>query len=256
MEDFLARTFATGQSEDIMNISRLITIAAAVIGLLTPNLSAQVRITEVNVSARTVELTNFGSSAQSLSGWFFCHRFVYPGLSGSLAAGETRQFSVTFNQTSSDLGLYNSSSFASTTAMQDFVQWGAGGIGRESVAVAKGIWATGAFLTVPASGLSFHSKGLLASGVRNNNWFTGRAHAGFPLPDPVIETANLAGGQWTVTCNSFYLPAALKPETNTLLSGTWTPVTPAVTDLGGGRVRLVYSAGSGNRAFTRIRPVP
>ena len=40
-----------------------------------------------------------------------------------------------FTDNASDLGLYNSSAFSSTTAMEDFVQWGAGGQGRESVAV-------------------------------------------------------------------------------------------------------------------------
>ncbi|MFN0126655.1 MAG: hypothetical protein ACKV19_08225 [Verrucomicrobiales bacterium] len=239
-----------------MNISRLLCLAVSALGFFTSCLHAQVRITEVNLSTRKVELTNFGSANQSLSGWFFCHRFSYLALSGSLAEGETKEFSVTFNLTSSDLGLYNSSTFSSPAAMQDFVQWGAGGIGREGVAASKGIWTAGVFLNVPASGLSFHSKGLLASGVRDANWFTGRAHAGFPVPDPVIESAIVEGGQWTVTCSSFYLPAALKPETNTVLSGTWSTVTPAATDLGDGKVRLVYAAGSGSQEFTRIRAVP
>jgi hypothetical protein len=239
-----------------MNTFRLFCLAVSAAGCFASSLHGQVRITEVNVSARTVELTNFGSSAQSLTGWFFCHRFIYPSLSGSLAAGETKQFSVSFNQTSSDLGLYNSGSFGSSSAMQDFVQWGEGGLGREFVAVSKGIWSAGAFLTVPAANLSFHSKGLLASGVRNTNWFVGLPHRGFPVPDPVIESSSLTGGQWSVTVNSFYLPAALKPETNTVLSGTWAQVTPVVTDLGSGRARLVYAAGSGDRGFTRVRAVP
>jgi hypothetical protein len=242
-----------------MNIPPLLRLAAALFGFILaagPLSAQQVRITEVNVSARNVELTNFGTTSQSLSGWFFCHRFVYPALSGTLAAGESRQFSVSFNQTSSDLCLYNSSSFGSSTAMQDFIQWGAGGLGRQSVAVSKGIWTAGTFFSVPAAGISFHAKGLSTSGLRTGNWFNGLPHAGFPVPDPVLESALLASGQWTVTVNSFYLPPALLPETNTALTGTWQTATPSVTDLGSGRVRLVFSAGGSTRGFTRVRAVP
>lgn len=43
------------------------------------------------------------------------------------------------NDTSADLGLYNTNSFANAAAMEDFVQYGGSGIGRESVAASKGI---------------------------------------------------------------------------------------------------------------------
>lgn len=240
-----------------MNISRLLPLTAVLFSGLSLPAAAQVRITEVNVSARNVEITNFGTTTVNLSGWFFCHRFTYPSLSGSIAPGESRQFSVSFDRTSSDLCLYTSSAFASATALEDFIQWGAGGIGRESVAAAKGIWTTGSFFTVPATGVSYHAKAQPpASGLRLSNWFTALPHAGFPVPAPALETGTLTGGTWTLTVNSRYLPASLIPEVNTSLTGTWT--TPAVTrtDLGSGRVRLTFPAASGAREFARVRAQP
>ncbi len=50
-----------------------------------------------------------------------------------------------------DFGYYNSSgSFGSAANMIDFMQYGSGGNGRESVAVAKGIWAAGTFISGPS----------------------------------------------------------------------------------------------------------
>ena len=43
--------------------------------------------------------------------------------------------------------------------MEDFVQWGGGGNGRESVAVSKGIWTQGAFVSPVAQGHSIEYDG-------------------------------------------------------------------------------------------------
>ncbi|MEL6698783.1 MAG: T9SS type A sorting domain-containing protein [Bacteroidota bacterium] len=120
--------------------------------------SAQVVINEVQYgSSSTIELKNVGSSTVDVSNWWLCYLFTYRQLSASnitvtgntmMAPGDivTISGSGLSLGTSSDLGIYNSSSFGSSTAMEDFVQWGAGGQGRESVAVTKGIWTAGDFV--------------------------------------------------------------------------------------------------------------
>ncbi len=227
-----------------------------VFALLTAIAPAQVRITEVNVQQQRVELTNFGQTTVSLTTWQWCRRFVYSAVGGSIAPGETRQFSVSMDQTSSDIGLYRSSLFGSSTDMEDFVQYGAAGIGRESVAVAKGIWPAGQFLTTPAAGLSLHAKGQPpASGSRLPNWFTGQPHQGFPVPGPQIESFTVTGGEWRLVVSSFHLASALKAEASADLGPVWQMQTPAVLDLGSGRFDIRFPA-SGPRQFARISAQP
>ena len=235
---------------------RLLLLACAVLLATLTTGQAQVRITEVTISTRTVELTNFGLTAVDMATWRFCHKFTYLTVGGTIAPGASRQFSVAFNQTASDLGLYKSSLFTSASDMEDFIQWGAGGNGRESVAVSKGIWTTGLFFPVPTSGLSFHAKAQPpATGLRTTNWFTGRPHAGFPLPAPVFESFAITGGEWRIIANSYYLATALKTETNSNLSTAWQLQTPTVMDLGSGRFDIRFPA-SGARQFVRLRAAP
>lgn len=121
---------------------------------------SQIRITEVNLSDQKITVKNFGGSTVDISSYWTCSRFGYGELSGmtivngdfNLEGGEEVEFSssVDLNTTSADLGIYSSRSFGSSAAMVDFLQWGAGGIGRESVAVTKGIWNEGDFISVTA----------------------------------------------------------------------------------------------------------
>jgi len=120
---------------------------------------AQIRIVEVDPATSTVKLHNYGSAnnPQDISGYWFCARFAYSQVSeATLVSGSTNlaigadvvlTLSTTLNATSSDVGIYTSPSFGSSTAMEDFMQYGAGGIGRENVAVAKGIWTAGTFVS-------------------------------------------------------------------------------------------------------------
>ena len=101
-----------------------------------------------------VELKNVGSLTINVSSWILCARFSYnfagigalPLLDGNdfiLEPGEIIRVQAPFdlNNTSSDLGIYTAATFASTTAMVDFVQWGTSvDVGRSDVAFAKGIW--------------------------------------------------------------------------------------------------------------------
>lgn len=137
-----------------------------------------VKINEVFLSnsGDQVELKNFGSTSVDVSSWQLCSRFSYIGVgSATIVSGQTTIPAGGFlvlrwplNNTSADLGLYTSSPFTSASAMEDFVQWGAAGIGRESVANAAGLWVTGDFVPGFALDTSIEFDG---DGVGSTNWF-------------------------------------------------------------------------------------
>ena len=122
------------------------------------NTFSQIRIVEVNPSTNTVKLHNYGSAnnPQNIEGYWFCARFGYSQVGSATVVSGSTDLAVgaevvlilnqTLNTTSSDLGFYDAFDFGSSTSMQDFMQYGAGGIGREGVAVTKGIWTAGTFV--------------------------------------------------------------------------------------------------------------
>lgn len=120
---------------------------------------AQFRIVEVDPSADTVTIKNYGATTQDIGAYRLCALFGYRTLSsqttvvsGLLNLAPDAEVTVSspgfLNNTASDLGLYlPSGSFGSPAAMEDFMQYGSGGNGRESVAVSKGIWTAGSFVS-------------------------------------------------------------------------------------------------------------
>ncbi|MEZ4796202.1 MAG: T9SS type A sorting domain-containing protein [Flavobacteriaceae bacterium] len=126
------------------------------------NVKAQVRIVEVDPATDNVKIHNYGGATVDISNYWFCSQIVYGRLglmtvvSGSLNLASGADVVVTSSvdlAAAADLGLYNSPSFGSTTAMTDFTQWGGSfsfPAGRENVAVAKGIWTAGTFISVAA----------------------------------------------------------------------------------------------------------
>lgn len=119
---------------------------------------AQVRILHVDEQANVITLKNFGNDTEDISDWWFCALFVYAQLntltvnSGSLELESNQEVELTgynLQEAASDLGLYETNTFGDASAMRDFTQWGAGGQGRESVAVTAGIWTAGDFLEIP-----------------------------------------------------------------------------------------------------------
>ncbi|MEM9935267.1 MAG: hypothetical protein AAF824_16695, partial [Bacteroidota bacterium] len=134
------------------------------------SLQAQVRLNEVQFSGSDkIELINFGPVASDISDWWLCSRFDYiqlndPGLTltGNLNIGPGETLVIegfSLQDQSADLGLYESPSFGSSSAIEDFVQWGGAGIGRESVAVTAGIWTAGEFVSAVSSGSSIEYDG-------------------------------------------------------------------------------------------------
>jgi len=117
-----------------------------------------IRLLCVNPINDQIIIKNFGTNSTDISNLRLCSKFSYTNngiatdmnvVGGTLilAPGDSvvlNGFSI--DDTAADLGLYAPiGAFTDSTAMLDFTQWGSAGNGRESVAVAKGIWSAGDF---------------------------------------------------------------------------------------------------------------
>ncbi|MGB1031809.1 MAG: GC-type dockerin domain-anchored protein [Flavobacteriales bacterium] len=117
------------------------------------------RLEAVNPDLNQISIKNHGVCAQQIGTYRLCTEFQYGTIStmtivsgsanvtpGSTTVLEWADWTPT--AAGADMGLYlPSGAFSSTDAMVDFTQWGTAGNGRESVAVAKGIWSAGDFAT-------------------------------------------------------------------------------------------------------------
>jgi len=122
-----------------------------------PAVNASVILNEVAYLNNQVEIFNNGDTAVDLSGYFLC---LGPGtyrqigdleVTGdlNLAPGGYLVASYEMPNETGGLGLYvDNSGFGNATTLADFVQWGAAGTPRESVAVEAGIWTAGEFVPV------------------------------------------------------------------------------------------------------------
>ncbi len=154
---------------------------------------AQVRIAKLDPATNTVTLKNFGNTTVPISGYWFCNFPSYAQVSNmtstaSLAAGEEVVItsSINFNVADGEFGLYNTNSFGSSSAMEDYMQWGSAGHQREGVAVNKGIWTANTFIDLEAP---FAYSG---DGSQNgaDNWITFRNIRIVQL-DPSTNTVTL-----------------------------------------------------------------
>jgi hypothetical protein len=121
------------------------------------SLNAQVRISKLDPATNSVTLKNYGNTNVPISGYWFCNYPAYGQVSSmtsvtSLDPDEEVNIasSVNFAVADGEFGLYNSNSFSSSAAIEDYIQWGSAGHQRESVAVAKGIWNSGTFVDLAA----------------------------------------------------------------------------------------------------------
>lgn len=116
-------------------------------------------INEVAYQGSSIEILNNGDAAADLGTFWIC---LGPGqyaqisnlpAQGSLDVAPGAFVTVTFDLPAQNggLGLYSTNQFTNASAMVDFVQWGAAGNPRESVAVAAGIWGAGDFIPVTGS---------------------------------------------------------------------------------------------------------
>lgn len=123
---------------------------------------AQIRMTYVNPVTQEIRIRNFGTNTVDVSTYRLCGLFEYANLSQPSVAIVSGDYSLSayesvtihwtastgFNTTASDIGLYlPSGAYSDPASMVDFMQYGAGGQGREGVAAAGGRWTAGAFAT-------------------------------------------------------------------------------------------------------------
>jgi Secretion system C-terminal sorting domain len=119
------------------------------------NVTAQIRILKLDPATNSVTLKNFGNSNEPISGLWFCNFPAY-GQVGSMTTVTSLDpneevnidSSVNFAPADGEFGLYTSSSFSSSSAMIDYMQWGSASHQRENVAVAAGVWSAGTFISV------------------------------------------------------------------------------------------------------------
>jgi hypothetical protein len=169
------------QFSSVRNAGRVLPSLLLAAAIASP-VSAQVRISEIlanpfgsNVGLQQVELRNFGSLSEDISGWRVSNEFDNLTLPNSLVLdpGATLVLHIASNGTSTISDIYTGSSWASLgvnqgsfalfgptggfddpNAIKDFVEWGAGDQLGESVADAAGIWPAGDFVPVPSEGNS------------------------------------------------------------------------------------------------------
>lgn len=133
-------------------------ILAVFMAVLTSH--AQLKITAIDPATNSMVISNFSTQSIDVSDFRLCSLFEYADLNsvavtvneGSLVIPAAGQVDITWAANvgftaQSDMGLYYPvGSFAMPGSMVDFVQWGAGGLGRENVAVAAGYWTAGDFI--------------------------------------------------------------------------------------------------------------
>lgn len=127
-------------------------------------------IAAVDFDAGIYTLRNDGDTAIDLSGYFACNRPSYVELPAALLEpGATIDVStggLSMSADDGELGVYNSQSFSSTSAIQAYVQWGSDGHGRTGTAVEAGVWTAGEF--VANAGSSIVSSG--SSPITASDW--------------------------------------------------------------------------------------
>lgn len=185
----------------------------------------QIVISEVDLINNKVELVNLGTNSVDATTWWWCNRVngspFYATISGStidtnlstatslnIGGGEILVMNVPAGMLpngNGELGLYKSNSFASTTAMEDYVLWGATGV-RDSVAQTKGIWTDNEFIVV--TNMTTGDSLQLDVGFSGNDaeeYFVGPSSLGVAQSLVVPEETNLVfdASSLTITSNAF-----------------------------------------------------
>lgn len=136
-------------------MKKLLLICAALISIQS---MGQLRFTMVDPANSQATIKNYGATDADIATYRLCALFNYATLnmapvsvvSGDLYLSPNEEVTVqwSLNANASDLGLYlPTGNFGSASAMVAFVEWGSGMQGRESVAVAAGLWGNNTFLT-------------------------------------------------------------------------------------------------------------
>jgi len=154
-----------------------------------PGVLAMIRL--VFTPSPYVLVTNVGGSPIELGDHWMCRRPSYKQLPQfTMAPGDTVAVGIgdvpppadltglagtvdigsvfgAITTTDGELGLFTAPTFDAAEAIVDYVEWGSADHGRESVAVAAGIWTAGAFVAVPGEALALTSSGLPEAGFED-----------------------------------------------------------------------------------------
>ena len=127
-----------------------------------------VRLTAVNSITGEITMTNIGNTTFDITGFWLCDQPSYTALNNLtptagnyiLAMGEsvTVVWGTLMGNPDGEVALYNTNSFGSSLAVEDYFQYETDPHGRTNEAVAAGVWNTGDF--VPGTGLFTFSGGL------------------------------------------------------------------------------------------------
>jgi hypothetical protein len=193
----------------------ILTLSAA------PSLNGQsVVLHEVDLVNNIIEITNDGGSDIDLSDWWLCNRVngspfyqrltdgaSINGLSTEASGGSADLLLETGDILVLDVGagflpddvgefsLYNTNSFGSASAIEEYIAWGGNGI-RDSVAATAGIWDNG--LSVDVSGLADGLSVQLTPGTAGNSvvdYSVGASSIGTiaAIPEPASAAFLLSG---------------------------------------------------------------
>jgi len=114
-------------------------------------------ISAIDFADGTYTIRNDGDGSLDLSGYWACNRPSYVELPAeTLQPGATLDIStggLSLSADDGELGIYNSQSFSSSSAIQAYVQWGSDGHGRTGTAVSGGVWTAGEFVDNGGSGI-------------------------------------------------------------------------------------------------------
>ena len=157
-----------------------------------------ITITELDLAGNQIELANAGTTNVNMTSWWMCNRVngspSYSALSNAtidtglstatsldVAPGEILVLNISSSllpDANGEFGLYNSSSFTSSTAIEDYILWGADGV-RDLVAANAQIWIDNDSIDV--SGLGVGETIQLSPGTPGNrasDYFIGPSNLG------------------------------------------------------------------------------
>ncbi|MGK0279356.1 MAG: hypothetical protein ACI9RU_002134, partial [Litorivivens sp.] len=137
---------------------KTLTLLGAVLVTMACTAQADVRITLIDPTTNEVQLTNLGDANLDVGPYSMCNFPSYDviatltALDTDIDPGSSLSFIwPALLGSDGESGLYSSSSFGSSAAMVDYVEWGNAGHFREGVAIGANVWFAGEFISGTAA---------------------------------------------------------------------------------------------------------
>ncbi len=201
-----------------LSLSAIVLIASCILASVA---NAQIRITEVDLANDIIEITNDGGADIDISNWWVCNRvngspfysqvsnaisinnasFEASGVADlTLEAGDVLVLDVAAGflpDAGGEFAFYNTNSFGSSAAIEDYIAWGGDGI-RDSVAQGAGIWTGGNFIDVSGLGGNTIQLGFGETGEQAGDYlFASSTLGSIAVPEPsslaVVGLIGIAG---------------------------------------------------------------